>query len=53
MEIEEVEAGLNRVLVARSGIHNYVVASVPCVVLIRRRILKPFLLKTVILRTVL
>ena len=36
MEIEEVEAGLNRLLVARFSIHSYIVASLQCVVLIRR-----------------
>jgi hypothetical protein len=45
MEIEEVEAGLNRLLVARFSIHSYIVASLQCVVLTRRLYLDTLLIK--------
>jgi hypothetical protein len=46
MEIEEVEAGLNRLLVARFSIHSCIVASLQCVVLIRRFYLDTLLIKS-------
>jgi hypothetical protein len=44
MEMVEAEAGLNRLLVARLGIHSYIVASLKYVVLIRRLYLDTFLI---------
>jgi hypothetical protein len=45
MEIEEVEAGLNRLLVVRFSIHCYIAASLRCVVLIRPLYLDTLLIK--------
>jgi hypothetical protein len=44
MERVEVDAGLNRLLVARLSIHSYIVASLKYVVLVRRLYLDTFLI---------